>query len=529
MSLESESKLSTNPVSTPARNEPAAMSAADSNRLGLLLSELFQDDSNQKPPSGRWIAVLACVCVIALGVSGYLGWVALTSSKVAGCGGGRLFNCGHVISSRWSLWLGIPVSLLASGLYTVMGAALIIGSSSRYSSPVRQAAWGVVTLLAISAGMAAIWFISLQIFVLKHLCSYCLIAHSCGLLAAGIALTKTSIGNRTTTLAFCCGVVGMGILIAGQMLGEVPKPYRIETFETPAVAPEAFEFQPPGATSEDIDDTLFEAPVLDDRELDHSSRLLPVPGWHPGWQHYLVLSGTQPTFFLGSLLKVVPQEIDAPQTGLPGAEPARADSNPNAKPSTGRRVVAIQGGTIKLDVSQWPVSGPPNARYIFVEMFDYSCPHCRKTHGAIKSAAEKLQGDLAVIALPVPLNAGCNDGIRVTDPKFVESCEISKLAVAVWRTAPNRFSEFHNWMFSDAVAPTYSQARAFAETLVEAKKLNAELESTVPGQYVSQIVELYKRVGSGNVPKLMFPGTSIVGEFSSGDSLARTIETQIQQ
>ncbi len=502
------------------------MSAEDSNRPGLRLSELFHDDANRKPPSGRWIAALACACIVALGVSGYLGWVALTSSKVAGCGGGRLFDCGHVISSRWSLWLGIPVSILAFGLYTCMTAALTVGSSSRFSFAVRQAAWGVVMLLAISAGMAAIWFIALQLFVLKHLCSYCMVAHSCGLLAAWIALTKISTGKRGTTLAAVIGIAGLGILIVGQMLGEVPKPYQIEVFEPPETTPESFEFQPPGATSDDIDDTLFEAPVLDDEELDQSSRLLP----NPNWQRFLVLSDKQPLFSLGTLLTVVPQEIESPPTVRSSAEAASgADSQLNSQRSAERRLVAIQGETIKLDVSQWPVAGSKNAKYIFVEMFDYSCSPCRITHNAIKSASEKLQGDLAVIALPVPLNAECNDAIRVTDPKFVESCEIAKLAIAVWRINPSRFSEFHNWMFSDAVAPNYDQARKFAETIVEVKNLNAELESTVPGQYISQIVELYRRVGGGNVPKLMFPRTSIVGEFSSGDSLARTIQEQVPQ
>ena len=472
-------------------------------------------------PSGRWILILACACLVALGVSGYLGWVALTSSKVAGCGGGRLFNCGHVISSRWSLWMGIPVSLLAAGLYSVLGTSLALGSSARFSPKVRYSAWVVVTLLAISAGIAAIWFISLQVFVLKHLCAYCLVAHACGLLVAGIVLRKNAIGKRATAWATGFGLIGLGILIAGQLFGEVPKPYHIETFDSPNTAPEVFDFQPPGSTPDGTDDTLFEAPVLDDENTDQSFNRRHFRDW----QHVAatLLRSKQS---LGSVLIFATQETTESgiESSAAGQAIGQASQSPlNASP---RRLVAISGGSIKLDVAQWPISGLKDAKYIFVEMFDYSCPHCRNTHRAIKVAAEKLGGDMAVMALPIPLNANCNNGIRVTDPKFVESCEIAKLAIAVWRTAPGRFAEFHNWMFSEAVAPSYAQARGFAETLVDSQKLNAELASKVPGQYITQTVELYKRVGSGNVPKLLFPGTSIVGEFTSGESLAEIISQQ---
>ncbi len=52
-----------------------------------------------------------------------------------------------------------------------------------------------------------------------------------------------------------------------------------------------------------------------------------------------------------------------------------------------------------------------DAPYIFVELFDYTCPHCRATQRAIKGAREALKDDLAVIVLPVPLSRQCNDTV----------------------------------------------------------------------------------------------------------------------
>ncbi len=130
--------------------------------------------------------------------------------------------------------------------------------------------------------------------------------------------------------------------------------------------------------------------------------------------------------------------------------------------------------------------------------------------------------------LPTPLNSNCNGLIQVTDPKFVESCEIAKLAVAVWRTDAAVFNEFHEWMFATEQAPTFASAKAHAETLVDAEKLAAELKSDVPTQYVAKNVELYRRAGGGNVPKLMFPGTSIIGEFTSAEALVDVIRQEIK-
>ncbi len=462
-------------------------------------------------PSRRWIFLLAIVCLVAIGISGYLGWVALTSSKVAGCGGGRLFNCGHVIGSRWSLWMGIPVSLLATGLYLSMGSALAIGVSSRFGSSIRRIAWMLVTILALSAGMAAVWFIGLQVLVIKHLCTYCLTAHTCGLAAAGVVLRNRIVGGKTLGLLAIISFVGLAMLIGGQLIGQPPTSYQVETFEPPAEEPELFEFgmptSPTGAGDKGIsDETSMFGPPLD-------------------WSRY-------PVFLFPSSAMLITAQLtqsDVRQDdSRPKSSQATGSSTGSATVSQERRFVVINGGKVKLDVTQVPVVGSPKAKYIFVEMFDYACPHCRNTHATIKGASEKLNGDLAVVALPIPLNATCNNAIQVTDPKFAESCEIARLAVAVWRTDAAKFTEFHNWMFTGESAPSFASAKAHAETLVAADKLAAELASQVPGQYISQNVELYKRSGSGNVPKLMFPGTSVIGEFNSVDGLVDLIHREIK-
>ncbi len=474
-------------------------------------------ESTDEMPGRGWIFVLSIICLIAMTVSAYLAWVALTSSKIAGCGSGGLFDCGHVISSRWSLWMGVPVSLLSLALYALMAGALYISGSSRFRVPVRRAAWSMVTLFAFSAGMAACWFIGVQVFAIQHLCSYCMTAHACGLAAAGIVLWKKTIGLIPMKFISAIGVFGLMLLIGGQLISKPPTTYRIETFATPTTEPEIFEFEPPdSSTAEPPVDSVFEAPTSDDSDFHQGS--MQRPRIQPSRMSLLAVF--RPILLVGSYQsQAKSQKPD---------EPGKSDQAAKKDSAAERRVVSIIGGTVKLDVSKWPISGSQEAKYVFVEMFDYACPHCRKTHATIKGAAAKLGGNLAVITLPVPLNNACNNSILVTDPKFIESCEIAKLAVAVWRTDPSRFSEFHNWMFEGEVPRTFATAKAHAETLVDAKKLAAELNSDLPGKYVAKDVELYKRSGGGNVPKLMFPGTSIVGEFSAIDALADIIVREVK-
>ena len=148
--------------------------------------EAVSDDGNNRVrvnflrfalPSKWFLALLAIPMLTALGISAYLTYVTVTASEIAGCSGGQLFDCAHVIYSKWSKMLGIPVSSMALGTYVAMVAATIVTATDRFSDSVRQMAWIAVTGLAIAASLAALYFIFLQVFVLKHLCPWCLGAH----------------------------------------------------------------------------------------------------------------------------------------------------------------------------------------------------------------------------------------------------------------------------------------------------------------------------------------------------------------
>ena len=198
-------------------------------------------------------------------------------------------------------------------------------------------------------------------------------------------------------------------------------------------------------------------------------------------------------------------------------DPETKDTKPE------QRLITICGNT-KLNVHQWPLLGKPTAKYVFAEMYDYTCPHCRSLHNSMDATFKKYGDDVAIIALPVPLNASCNKQVGSTEPQHRDACELARLAIAVWMVKPEKFVEYHNWLFKET--RTVSDARQHAIKLVTEKKLDEELTKKTPDEYLSKHVKLYEIAGGGSIPKCLFPGVTLTGDVGF-DKLIRTIEQQL--
>jgi uncharacterized membrane protein len=173
------------------------------------------------PVSGRFTWFLRLLCCAALIVTGYLAVTAMRAGDVAGCGGGAVWDCGLALHSRWAKVLTLPVSYPAFALYAVMLTALSVCTPFAPRSR-SHLAWGVVTAGAILAGLAAVWFIGLQIFALGHLCAYCIAAHLCGLALCLAVVWKQPLGAATTGQLGSLSVMAVALLIATQVFTAPP-------------------------------------------------------------------------------------------------------------------------------------------------------------------------------------------------------------------------------------------------------------------------------------------------------------------
>ncbi len=434
---------------------------------------------------------------VALSISCYLAWVAFSSGNIAGCGSGNVFDCSPILHSRWSTIFGVPVSLPAAVLYATALAFISVPGSFRGASKWR---WAFISFLSFLAGLAGLWFVGLQAFWLQHFCPYCLAVHMCGLVMMGMIAWKAPTGKIATRRLAVGAFLCVAAFIVSQMAIDAPASY--EMIEHDSINIEAGpDWEKPPSPITPMEENIFESPALDSNPPDQAVLPLQLQMEIAAFIHPTVWLSCQT---IGSTASKTPQQ----------AAPAK----------DGRRTTKILN-SVWLDVAQWPVLGNPDAKFVIVEMLDYTCQHCQVTNGAIRGAKEKYGDQLAVIVLPVPMNLTCNPFIKATAAHHKESCELAKLAIAVWRLEPKQFSACHHWLFESK--RTYAGALQHAQQIVDEKKLKGELESNLPTQYIDKIVKLYHRAGAGAIPKLLFPNSTAVGEMRSTSALISMIDREL--
>lgn len=551
-------------------------------------------NTNAAAPGTISLWIMRILCAIALGISGYLAYSAFTQSDVVGCGG-DVFDCEHVLTSRFSKILTLPVSVPAFGLYASMLAILAFMRPST-PEPIRRAGWVFLTVGSISAGVAAIWFTGLQKFEIGHYCPWCLAAHGCGLSLALIVLLHRRLTFPRTMQLGSVAFAGVAIMSAVQWFGPQEETAVFVSYDNdqsealvvesapgefgPPVFAAPDEFAPPTFEPPTISPPVFEAPGFSDSEpvLADASCDVPEPvkEQDSGVRQVVLTTADMDSTEIAPAVDPVeqtPAESNADESTI--EDPAKTseevttsqtDNKPTMKVSSAaagwmffpagtqsvlqlafgsddsnqaeskqddtkqanqarskKNLATVPGGKFSLDTRQWPLIGKPEAKYVFVEMFDYTCAHCRITHKAIDGAFDKYGDDLAVIVLPVPLEKACNPAANGNG--HVGACELAKIAITVWRIDPAKFRELHDWMCQQS--RTTTAARAHAEKLVGADKFKTEYALPHAKAYVQKHVELYQRMGSGTVPKLMFPKAMLSGQVSNKATLINAIEREL--
>ncbi len=460
--------------------------------------------------ANAWWTMLVC-SVVALCTSSYLAWSSFTASPVAGCSGGNVFDCSHVLHTRWAKVASVPVSVPAILTHLTIIGLLFAKPLTAQFQRLRTMMIGFASL---AAGAAAIWFIVLQFFVIRHLCPYCLVAHTAGLVLAGVYLWEHPVSFRTLRWLGSGAVVSLAVLAALQLSAEPPQTY--EVIEYSAVSGAVNERMETDGTQGPRESNLnerpsstsdtFAAPIGDDESL-----FAPPPSAQFQSSYNEAVRRFQPSALMQfAHLFLDPSRLLITQVTSNGAPPAKT--------------VEVLG-SVKLATKDWPLVGDPNAELIFVELFDYTCSHCQRTHKSLQGAKQKYGERLAVISLPVPLNSRCNPTVRTDNASHGEACEIAKLAIAVWTIDREKFTDFHDYLFESS--PSYSQALAEAKTMLDADRLDAVLRSTLPSDYLERHVMLYQKAGSGQIPKLMFPKTTTVGAIETPDAMIRLIEQHL--
>lgn len=161
-----------------------------------------------------WISLLSLIA-IALSLWLTIEKLAGRIDTLAGCGAGS--GCANVLGSKWSMVFGvIPVSVFSLMVYLGVLVSLWI------NKPITD------RLRLLSAWLflwAAVWFIALQLLILKTICPYCMTMHGLGaMLGVSILLLDKNLARRMVIPSLAL-VSSMAFI---QHFGPEPATHRIE-------------------------------------------------------------------------------------------------------------------------------------------------------------------------------------------------------------------------------------------------------------------------------------------------------------
>jgi uncharacterized membrane protein/protein-disulfide isomerase len=169
-------------------------------------------------------ALAAVLSLAASGLAGWLGYLSAFELEIPGCGGSS--GCASVMFTRWAQWFGLPIGVLAAGLYLLAAVVCLVPSGAEGGGRHRALLFAS-HVLAVAIGLAIAWFVGLQVLDLGSLCVYCLIDHVLGGLVACLLWRRRTTEALPTDLRpwghwmlpTLTGVGALGGLVVGQLLG----------------------------------------------------------------------------------------------------------------------------------------------------------------------------------------------------------------------------------------------------------------------------------------------------------------------
>jgi uncharacterized membrane protein len=189
--------------------------------------------------------------------------------------------------------------------------------------------------------------------------------------------------------------------------------------------------------------------------------------------------------------------------------------------------IMLLDSTVGFDPRTFPVIGDPARGRVVVSLFDYTCPHCRKMHEYLREV-QRRDPRIAIVAMPVPLDADCNPDVEETEPRQQNACELAQLALTVWRQRPEKFAEFDTWLFEPETPWSLQEATAKARELLgnDAPPPDEDVK-----RVISRSIELHRiTYGENNkyrrLPKLIGQSFIFASVPSGADELQKALDAE---
>ncbi|MGC0371902.1 MAG: hypothetical protein DGJ47_000603 [Rickettsiaceae bacterium] len=157
-------------------------------------------------------------------------------------------------------------------------------------------------------------------------------------------------------------------------------------------------------------------------------------------------------------------------------------------------------GTDLQKASNPPILGNPDANIKIVTFFDYNCSYCKKSH---KVDMELLKQDknVQLILRPIPILGDRSD-------------YAIKVAMAVWKIAPNIFPEFHADIMKVKKTDNDFIKALVSKYEIDYATIKAELDSEEMNAKIAQNFEFARNMGIKGTPSYVVNDHFIPGLIS---------------
>lgn len=139
-------------------------------------------------------------------------------------------------------------------------------------------------------------------------------------------------------------------------------------------------------------------------------------------------------------------------------------------------------------------------------------PYLTSDFGFITELMRRYPDDIAVVLRPVPLDGSCNPHVA----QHPGSCEMTRIALAVWRADPAAFPAFHSTLLSQ---PEAAVARKLALGLLSGDGLEKELADPWIDEAIRGNIAGWRKLSTPTpkLPKLVVKGSRILHGLPSGE------------
>ena len=213
--------------------------------------------------------------------------------------------------------------------------------------------------------------------------------------------------------------------------------------------------------------------------------------------------------------------VEAAAEAAPEGEAVQLGATPT------RRSVSLLKGRIQFVIDEVPLLGSADATHVVLEIFDYTCNHCRDLHKVLHHLMDTYPSEFAVVVFPFPLSRRCNPVVKGYNPIHRDACEYAKYSLGIFVADPAKFLEYHDYLMTGKQAPAIETALETATLAIgEAEFQRALADPRIP-ELLGDGRKLMRMMGRTAVPLLVTPDGVLAFREVNEDTVIAKLEAML--